>query len=89
MTAAEASWADLYLGEEVANRNVVDISRLQKLVITILLIIAYITWLWEKLGHGMPDGFVMPAPNDKFLWLLGLSHGAYLAYKATPKTVSS
>jgi hypothetical protein len=38
----EANWADLFLGEEVANRYVVDISRLQKLFVTVLLAVAYI-----------------------------------------------
>ena len=95
-TVAEASWADLFMGEEVANRNVVDISRLQKLVITVLLAITYIKLLWDVLGNtvaGVSDtkGAVlnMPPVNSTFLWLLGISHAAYLAYKATPKSGSS
>src|SRR6516225_9321109 len=36
---AEAGWADLYLGEEVANRYVVDVSRLQKLIVTVLFVL--------------------------------------------------
>jgi hypothetical protein len=101
-TIGEASWADLFMGEEVANRDVVDISRLQKLVITILLVITYVKLLWdglEKVGVIQPDpslsdaakkafsaSFNMPSVNNTFLWLLGISHAAYLAYKATPKT---
>lgn len=101
-TIDEASWADLFMGEEVANRDVVDISRLQKLVITILLVITYVKLLWdalEKVGVVQPDptlseaakkaflaSFNMPSVNNTFLWLLGISHAAYLAYKATPKT---
>lgn len=92
VTAAEASWADLFLGEEVANRNNVDVSRLQKLFITVLLLVAYARLLWIALGS--PDeltGMNMPTVSDPqgghgFLWLLGISHAAYLAYKATPKT---
>jgi hypothetical protein len=34
----EASWADLYLGEEATNRYVVDVARLQKLILTVLLV---------------------------------------------------
>jgi Ca2+/H+ antiporter len=41
---------DLYLGEEAANRYVVDISRIQKLVVTILLVVAYGSWLWKTFG---------------------------------------
>jgi hypothetical protein len=92
VTPAEASWADLFLGEEVANRNSVDISRLQKLFITVLLIMAYTRLLWIALGSPDPKtGMNMPTVSDPqgghgFLWLLGISHAAYLAYKATPKT---
>lgn len=92
----EASWADLYLGEEAANRYVVDISRLQKLIVTVLLVLAYIAMLWHDLGAkhgGVFDS--MPILGNKggdgatsFLWLLGISHASYLAYKATPKKPS-
>lgn len=98
-TTGEASWADLFMGEEVANRDVVDISRLQKLVITILLVVTYVNLLWNSLASlqanvaavtppagGDYKGFNMPTVTSTFLWLLGISHAAYLASKATPKT---
>jgi len=89
---AEASWADLYLGEEVANRYVVDISRLQKLLITIILVGIYIGWLWNEL-HGKGPFPSLPGlgadnGNNTFLWLLGISHAGYIASKATPKTTA-
>jgi hypothetical protein len=92
VTPSEASWADLFLGEEVTNRDVVDVSRLQKLFITVLLLVTYIRLLWTALGN--PDsvtGMNMPnvaddQGNHGFLWLLGISHAAYLAYKASPKS---
>jgi hypothetical protein len=88
-TAAEASWADLYLGEDVGNRYVVDISRLQKFLVTIILVTIYFAWFWQGLGQDHSKGFVeMPGLDgkDTFLWLLGISHAGYLASKATPKT---
>jgi hypothetical protein len=85
---AEASWADLYLGEEVANRYVVDVSRLQKLIVTVLLVLAYLIYLWEAFSPSVSGKLAMPAVNTTFLSLLGISHGAYLASKATPKTPS-
>jgi hypothetical protein len=85
---AEASWADLYLGEEVANRYVVDVSRLQKLIVTVLLVLAYLIYLWEAFSPSVPGELAMPAVGTTFLSLLGISHGAYLASKATPKTPS-
>lgn len=92
VTPAEASWADLFLGEEVANRDVVDISRLQKLFVTVLLLVTYIRLLWVAFGGWWgANGYDMPNVSDQqngqgFLWLLGISHAAYLAYKATPKS---
>ncbi|MGD0721444.1 MAG: hypothetical protein ABR970_10435 [Roseiarcus sp.] len=86
-TTDEASWADLYLGEEVANRYVVDISRLQNLVFTVLLIGIYTGGLWVKLAEVPKDGFAsLPEVGQSFVWLLGVSHAAYLTAKATPKS---
>jgi len=82
----EANWADLYLGEEAANRYVVDVSRLQKLIITILLVFGYVVLLWNTFDPSGAGAFAMPDVNNEFLGLLGVSHGAYLASKATPKT---
>ena len=87
-TPDEASWADLYCGDEVANRDVVDISRLQKLVMTILLLMTYVQMLWMAFGKAAAAGQFtqMPEVGTTFLGLLGASNAAYLAYKATPKT---
>ncbi len=83
----EASWSDLYLGEEAANRYVVDISRLQKLIITVILVFAYAVSLWRLFGHQpAPTALNMPEVGRDFLALLGISHGAYLASKTTTKT---
>jgi hypothetical protein len=83
-----ASWSDLYTGEEAANFGIVDVSRLQKLVVTILLVMAFMVFLWGKLGEAATaTALAMPTfdENGSFLWLLGISHAAYLAQKATPK----
>lgn len=88
-TAGVASWSDLFLGDEEATYRTVDISRLQKLVITVLLAAIYLTYLWTELGKAtIGTALAMPTFGDDsngFLWLLGISHGAYLAQKATPK----
>jgi hypothetical protein len=88
LTPAEASWADLYCGEEASNRDVVDVSRLQQLVITILLIITYIGQIWLSLEKATISGTLtdMPTIDSSFVTLLGASHAGYLFYKATPKT---
>jgi hypothetical protein len=86
-SADDASWSELMLGEERANEKTVDISRLQQLVVTILLAIAFITLQWSALAKPGASGLLMPSfdDNSSFLWLLGISHAAYLAYKAPDK----
>jgi hypothetical protein len=88
LTPDEATWAELFLGEEGANRDTVDVSRLQKLIITFILVIAYFGMLLSGFTQTSLtyESFNMPAVGANFLLLLGASHAAYLAYKATPKT---
>jgi hypothetical protein len=83
---ADASFADLYLGEEVTNRQSVDASRLQKLVVTILLVAVYCQMLWSAfIDAASGHVFSMPIVGTNFLGLLGVSHAAYLLSKASPK----
>lgn len=82
-----ASFADLYLGEDVTNRQSVDASRLQKLIITFLLVIAYAQMLWSAFvdASGTYHAFSMPVVGTNFLGMMGVSHAAYLVAKASPK----
>jgi hypothetical protein len=84
---AQAAWQDLYLGEETANRQTVDASRLQKLIVTILLVIVYIEMVASALSEASQTyhAFDLPVVGSNFLVLMGASHAAYLAYKATNK----
>jgi hypothetical protein len=84
----DAAWADLYLGEEQGNRFSVDPSRLQKLIVTMLLVIVYVEMLWTAFTQASLSysSFAMPVVGTNFVALMGSSHAAYLAYKATNKT---
>jgi len=88
VNAALANWSELYLGDQTGNDDVVDISRLQQIVITLLLGIAFVTLQWAALAAPGASGLTMPSfdDNSSFLWLLGISHAAYIANKATNKT---
>jgi len=90
-SSKEAAWEDLYLGEEHANRAAIDVSRLQKLVMTILLVVVYFEMLRSAFAQSSLtyESFSMPAVGTNFVTLLGASHAAYLAYKATPKTAKA
>ena len=82
-----ASFADLYLGEEVTNRQSVDPARLQKLVITFLLVTVYAEMLWSAFvdAAGTYHAFSMPVVGTNFLGMMGISHTAYLVSKASPR----
>jgi hypothetical protein len=86
VTVQEASWSDLFMGEDAANRYVVDISRLQKLIFTVILALAYLAWLWVIFSKDKPLAMPMIGPDSNFNWLLGISHLAYQGAKAVPKT---
>lgn len=88
---AAAGLMDLFVGEEVANRQTVDISRLQQVVFTLILLLTYGSAL-ASLFANIPDmagGYTMPPVSDTFVGLLGISHASYLAAKAVPKPPSA
>lgn len=93
----DVSLSDLFTGESEANAGTVDISRLQHLVITLLLLATYfnlVLQLVRQIGGrelilayvaGLPVFPAMPQIDSSFLVLLGASHAAYLGFKAMPK----
>lgn len=93
---AKAQWTDLFRGEEEANKDLVDASRLQHLVITGLLLGGYVVLLLEYVRTvdgpaillanltGAPVFATMPPVDGTFVGLLALSHAGYLAFKALP-----
>jgi hypothetical protein len=98
ITESQASLADLFLGEEEANNNIVDISRLQNVIFTVALAFGYSAFLFgiardvspkeifDTLNAGRVLFASLPDPGATFTELLGLSHAAYLVTKAAPKT---
>jgi hypothetical protein len=88
---ALASLADIFMGEENANANTVDVSRLQNVMITITLVFGFFSLLAEMMSnismstmltaHG-PIFSALPDPGASFTWLLAISHATYLLAKA-------
>jgi hypothetical protein len=99
--ASEARWTDLFQGERAADADHVDVSRLQHLVITGLLLSSYIVLLVQyartidgaavilALRSGAPVFASMPPVDATFVGLLVLSHAAYLGFKTLPATTTS
>jgi hypothetical protein len=83
----EASWVDLVRGEEIGNYKLVDMSKVQMLFFTVVVIVAYATAVSNMLGEIgilMRSSLSFPDFNDTLNALLGISHGTYLSVKAVP-----
>jgi hypothetical protein len=86
-----ASIADIFMGEEKANADTVDVSRLQNVVITVTLILGFFSYLIEMmssinattlLGARGAVFTTLPELGTTFTSLLLVSHATYLAAKA-------
>lgn len=82
---AEARWMDLIRGDTTAGFEHVDVSKVQQLAFTILLISIYAMAVFTMLD--IPEKLTLsriadfPPIDAGFVSLLGLSHAAYLANK--------
>ncbi|MGA7810343.1 hypothetical protein [Bradyrhizobium sp.] len=93
----KASLADLFLGETNDSKNLVDVSRLQNVLITLILVCGYGTLLFDMVRDIAPETLVgalnsskslfptLPSPGAVFTTLLAASHGTYLVSKAAAK----
>ena len=79
---------DLVTGDEVANAGNVDLSKVQNLLLTMLLLGAYTGMVIARLAGGSNFDTGLPALDERFVELMAVSHAGYLAYKALPKPVS-
>ncbi|MGB6307513.1 MAG: S53 family peptidase, partial [Steroidobacteraceae bacterium] len=87
-------WSDLVLGDEAGNADVIDISKVQQLVLSLAAMLAYAYAIAHVMvdvapvsavakGHMIPG---LPGMADGFLALIGASHATYLGYKAVSHT---
>lgn len=94
MTAQEASWLDLVTSEVQGQENQLDVSRMQHVIISGILLTIYFTLVAKMLstvsGELIANAFAtksspfpaLPEVGATFLSLLLLSHAGYLAFKA-------
>jgi hypothetical protein len=82
---SEARWVDLFRGEEISNFKLVDMSKVQMLFFTVVIIAAYaaaISSLLRDLNVLRASAFVaFPGFSESLNFLLGISHGTYLSVK--------
>jgi hypothetical protein len=84
---ADASLADVFVGEHVSDAGQVDISRLQNVVLTVTLVLGYFAMLIDQLRSIPPESLLsgvssLPDPGGAFTSVLLISHAAYLGTKA-------
>lgn len=88
---ALAEWLDMFRGEDVSNAAAPDLSKIQQFLFTLLVIGVYAAaildmFLVQAQANTLilaPQGSLPPLTAN-FVWLLGISHASYLAYKAAP-----
>lgn len=83
---SEANWVDLFRGEEIGNYKQVDMSKVQMLFFTLVVIVAYSAALSGMLRDAellrTAPSLSFPAFSDSLNALLGISHGTYLSVKS-------
>lgn len=84
----DASWADIFRGDEVGNVASPDLSKIQQFLITMVLLGVYAAAIWTLLGKAKTVDS-LPVVSDQFIWFLAISHAGYLVYKAAPHSRSA
>lgn len=86
----EARWSDMVRGDTVANFDFADLSKVQMLLTTIIIVLSYAALVWSIMS--MPaaarvlqvvPSLTLPTFSDGAALALALSNGGYLAGKTT------
>jgi hypothetical protein len=80
----EASFADVFTGEEVSTFGYVDIAKVQNFFFTVIAVIAYGVMLGSLMavaGKNVAGFFVFPDLTEGLVVILGISHAGYLVDK--------
>lgn len=88
-STADARLADLFRGEDVQNAMLVDLPRLQMLLVSTVVILGYCVTMVIHLGAVDPTLHSLPAFSPTVLSLILISHSGYLAGKIIPTTPAS
>jgi hypothetical protein len=86
----DASFSDMFKGEELTDSAYVDISKVQMFFFTIAALIGYARVLWMTTISPDAEGVIMfPMLSTSIVTLIGISHAGYLTVKSAPKTPST
>lgn len=87
-TRQDADWSDMITGDEVGNFATADLGKIQQLLVTLLLLGVYAKLTFDTFV-GRAALASLPPLEPSFVWLLAVSQGTYLAYKAAPHTTAA
>jgi len=94
----KASWLDLFRGDDTGNAASPDLSKMQQFLITAVVLIVYASGIWKALAgpeyvtdesNAAAFFSTFPALSTSMVWLIGISHAGYLAYKAAPHSATA
>ncbi len=81
------AWRDIFYGDDNANFDQVDFSKVQQFFLTVVLITVYSVSLGAVLLNGDPTkSLTFPQLDPGFIGIMGVSQAAYIAYKALPQS---
>ncbi len=81
---SNASWRDLFTGDDVSVAGLVDISKLQQAALTVIILAIYFAMAMRSFNSGKAIS-TLPEVGESAAYLLAISNAGYLAYKAVPK----
>ncbi len=83
-TFEQASWSDLFKGEEIGNSHQLDLGKIQMFYFTLILVFTYAVTLGTALSSSTVKISDFPAFDSSMVALMGISHAGYLINKAVP-----
>lgn len=83
-TPRDSRWTDLVSSEVRGFVDVVDLGKLQLLLVTVVLVLAYAIVVGHALAADGTAVTTLPGIDDAFVIMLGISHAGYIAKKAVP-----
>lgn len=88
-TSERPSITDMFKGEEITDKDYIDIGKVQMFFFTIAAVVGYLLALWNYEFIANDGIYKFPPLSESVVWLLGISHAGYLTVKAAPKTPSA
>jgi hypothetical protein len=86
-TEQDSRFSDLFRGEEVADREHLDLGKVQMFLFTVVLVLGYGLAVGDMLGESQGAFTALPALDEGVVTLLAISHAGYLTRKALPSAL--